>query len=155
AEGRGVPTGERIRAGAVPPLADGFSARPETASAVETALVPGAVVLLVPARVTGGGWDSWPGACGKTQVAASSAEWLWQSGKVDLLIWIAASSRASILSGYIEAAVAATAANPADDAETIAGRFVGWLAETTRPWLVVLDDLADPADLEGLRPEGP
>jgi hypothetical protein len=44
---------------------------------------------------------------------------------------------------------------PAGDAETVAGRFVSWLAETSRPWLVVLDDLSDTADLEGLRPEGP
>ena len=150
-----MPTGERVRAGAVPSLADGFSARPETASAVETSLVPGAVVMLVPARVAGGGWRSWPGTCGKTQVAVSSAEWLWHSGRVDLLIWIAATSRASILSGYMEAAVAATAADPAGDAETLTGRFLGWLAETARPWLVVLDDLSDPAHLEGLRPEGP
>ena len=27
--------------------------------------------------------------------------------------------------------------------------------ETSRPWLVVLDDLADPANLEGLWPAGP
>ncbi|HEX7268753.1 MAG TPA: tetratricopeptide repeat protein, partial [Streptosporangiaceae bacterium] len=85
----------------------------------------------------------------------SSAEWLWQSGKVDLLVWAVATSRASVLSAYVEAAVAVMGADPAGDAETVAGRFVSWLAETSRPWLVVLDDLSDTADLEGLRPEGP
>ena len=148
-------TGERVRAGAVPPLADSFSARPETASAVEAALVPGAAVVLVPDPVAGGGSGDWPKACGKTQVAASYAEWLWQSERVDVLVWAAATSRASVLSGYVEAAVTAIWADPAGDAETIAGRFLGWLAETTRPWLVVLDDLSDAAVLEGLRPAGP
>jgi tetratricopeptide (TPR) repeat protein len=150
-----VATGERVRVGAVPPLADGFSARPETAAAVEATLVPGAAVVLVPGPMAGGGSGDWPKACGKTQVAVSYAEWLWQSGRVDVLVWAAATSRASVMSGYAEAAVAATWADPAGDAETVAGRFLGWLAETTRPWLVVLDDVPDVAALEGLRPAGP
>jgi tetratricopeptide (TPR) repeat protein len=150
-----VPTGDRVRAGAVPPLADGFSARPETAAAIESALVPGATVVLTPGRATAGRSGSWLEACGKTQLAASSAEWLWHSGKVDLLVWIVATSRASILSAYVEAAVAATAADPAGDAETVASRFINWLSETSQPWVVVLDDLYSPEDLDGLRPEGP
>ena len=150
-----MPTGERVRAGAVPPLADGFSARPETAAALESALVPGATVVLAPGRATPGRSGAWLEACGKTQLAASSAEWLWHSGKVDLLVWAAATSRASVLSAYVEAAVAATGADPAGDAETVAGRFLSWLAETSQPWVVVLDDLSSPADLEGLRPDGP
>jgi hypothetical protein len=142
-----VPTGDRVRAGAVPPLADGFSARPETAAALESALVPGATVVLTPGRATAGRSGAWLEACGKTQLAASSAEWLWHSGKVDLLIWIVATSRASILSAYVEAAVAATAADPTGDAETVASRFINWLSETSQPWVVVLDDLSSPADL--------
>jgi len=102
-----VPTGERVRAGAVPPLADGFSARPETAAALESALVPGATVALAPGRPTPGRSGAWLEACGKTQLAASSAEWLWHSGKVDLLVWAVATSRASVLSAYVEAAVMA------------------------------------------------
>jgi len=150
-----VPTGDRVRAGAVPPLADGFSARPETAAALESALVPGETVVLTPGRATAGRSGAWLEACGKTQLAASSAEWLWHSGKVDLLVWIVATSRASILSGYAEAAVAATGADPENDAETVASRFISWLAETSQPWVVVLDDLSSQADLEGLRPQGP
>jgi tetratricopeptide (TPR) repeat protein len=153
--GRRVATGEQVRAGSVPLLADGFSARPETAAAVESALVPGSAVVLVPGPVAGGGPGDWSKASGKTQVAVSSAEWLWQSGRVEVLVWITATSRASVLSGYAEAAVAATWADPVGDAETIAGRLIGWLAETTRPWLVVLDDLSDAAVLDGLQPAGP
>ena len=47
------------------------------------------------------------------------------------------------------------AANPRDSAAAAAGRFISWLARSTRAWLVVLDDLADPVDAEGLWPRGP
>jgi tetratricopeptide (TPR) repeat protein len=151
---RRVPTQERIRAGAVPPLTDGFSARPETASALGATLVPGSAVVLVPGRVAAGRSKDWLGTCGKTQLAVSAAEWLWQSGKVDLLVWASATSRASVLSSYVEAAATAMRADPARDAEVVASGFISWLAETSRSWLVVLDDLCDTADLDGLRPEG-
>jgi tetratricopeptide (TPR) repeat protein len=154
AEGKRVATGERVRAGAVPPLADGFTARPETASALEPALAPGVVVALVPGQAAASEPGDWLAATGKTQLAASAAEWLWHSGRLDLLVWAAATSRASVLSGYVEAAVAMARADPAGDAETVAGRFMAWLAETSRPWLVVLDDLSDAADLDGLWPAG-
>ena len=113
------------------------------------------MVALTPGRATPGRSGVWLEACGKTQLAASSAEWLWHSGKVDLLVWVVATSRASVLSAFVEAAVVATGADPAGDAETVAGRFISWLAETSQPWVVVLDDLSSSADLEGLRPEGP
>jgi tetratricopeptide (TPR) repeat protein len=58
------------------------------------------------------------------------------------------------LSGFVGAA-AATASDHMADAETVAGSFVEWLGETTRPWLIVLDDLRDAADLDGLWPAGP
>ena len=116
-----------VRSGAVPPLADGFSARPETAPALGAALLPGTAVVLVPGRVAAEGSRDWLGSCGKTQLAVSFAESLWQSREVDLLVWVVATSRASVLSGYVEAAVAAMGTDPSGDAESIAARFVGWL----------------------------
>ena len=80
---------------------------------------------------------------------------LWQSRGVDLLVWVVATSRASVLSGYVEAALATIGVDPESDAESIAARFVSWLAETSRPWLVVFEDLSDAADLAKLWPEGP
>jgi tetratricopeptide (TPR) repeat protein len=74
---------------------------------------------------------------------------------VDLLVWIAATNRASVLSGYVEAAVVTMGIDPGGDAESIAARFVSWLGETSRPWLVVLEDQSDAADLARLWPEGP
>jgi tetratricopeptide (TPR) repeat protein len=144
-----------VRSGAVPPLADGFIARPETAPGLRTTLAPGTAVALVPGRAAAAGSPDWLGSCGKTQLAVYAAESLWQSRGVDLLVWIVATSRASVLSGYGQAAVAALGSDQAGDAESIATRFLHWLAETSRPWLVVLDDLSPGADLDGLWPAGP
>jgi tetratricopeptide (TPR) repeat protein len=144
-----------VRSGVVPPLADGFSTRPESAPRLGAALVPGTAVVLVPGRGGGAGTRDWLGSCGKTQLAAFFAESLWRSREVDLLVWVPATSRASVLAGYAEAAEAALGTDPSADAEAVAGGFVSWLGETRRRWLVVLDDLSGPADLTGLWPAGP
>jgi tetratricopeptide (TPR) repeat protein len=144
-----------IRSGAMPPLADGFSTRPETAPGLGTALIPGTAAVLAPSRAVADEWRDWLGSCGKTQLAIHFAESLWRSRQVELLVWIAATSRASVMAGYVEAAAAAIGTDPAGDGESVAARFVSWLGETSRPWLVVLDDLSDAADLEGLWPAGP
>jgi len=142
-----------VRSGLVPPLAEGFITRTETVPGLEEALVPGAVVALVPGKTAGGVRD-WPGSCGKTQLAVYLAESLWQSRDVDLLTWVNAASRASVLSGYGQAA-AKLGLDHAGDAEAVVARFLAWLAGTSRPWLVVLDDLREAADLDGLMPAGP
>jgi tetratricopeptide (TPR) repeat protein len=138
----------------MPPLADGFSTRPETAPDLNTALVPGTAVVLAPSRTAAEGSPDWLGSSGKTQLAVYFAESLWRARAVDLLVWVVATSRASVLSGYVEAAVA-SGAEDTGKAESVADQFIGWLSQTTRPWMVVLDGLRDAADLEGLWPEGP
>ena len=143
-----------VRAGVVPPLADGFSTRPESAPRLGAALVPGTAVVLVPGRGGGAGSREWLGSCGKTQLAAFFAESLWRSREVDLLVWVAATSRAAVLAGYAEAAVAALGADPGADAGALAVRLASWLGETRRRWLVVLDDLSGATDLTGLWPAG-
>jgi tetratricopeptide (TPR) repeat protein len=144
-----------VRSGVVPPLADGFSTRPESAPRLGAALVPGSAVVLVPGRGGGPGSRDWLGSCGKTQLAAFFAESLWRSREVGLLVWVSATSRSSVLAGYAEAAEAALGTDPSADAEAIAERLVSWLGETRRRWLVVLDDLTGTADLTGLWPGGP
>ena len=144
-----------IRSGAVPSLADGFNARLETAAGLAAALAPGGTMVLVPGQVAPQGSLGWVEACGKTQLAVCVAESLWRSSRVELLVWVVATSRASVLSSYVEAAVDATGTDPAGDAESAAARFLSWLSETGRPWLVVLDDVSDLANLEGLWPAGP
>ena len=144
-----------VRRGAVPPLADGFSPRPETAPSIGMALTSAALVVLQPSRRPAEGWQRAPGSCGKTQLAVFFAESLWQAHRVDLLVWISATNRASVLSGYVDAALAAIGTELPGDAESVAARFVSWLRETSRSWLVVLDDLSDPEVMDGLWPEGP
>jgi tetratricopeptide (TPR) repeat protein len=134
-----------IRSGTVAPLADGFISRPD--SVPELALLPGTAVALA------GAPGQSAASCGKTQLAAQAAHTLWNSGHVKLLAWVDASSRASALSGYSHAA-AAVGIDLTGPAEQVAARLTSWLAETTRPWLIVLDDLRDAEDLDGLWPRG-
>ena len=149
------PATRRFRVGEVPPLADGFIDRPDTARGIVDALVPGSCVALVPGSAFAEGPHNWLGVCGKTQIAAMLAEALWRSGAVDMVVWISATSRSAVLSGYVEAWVAATGIEPTGTAESVAARFVSWLAETSQPWLIVLDDLQSVDGLDGLWPEGP
>ena len=144
-----------VRSGVVPTLADGFSARPETVADLGAALVTGAVVALVPARIAGERPGGWLESCGKTQLAVSVSESLWLAGRLDLLLWVSAARRASILSSYADAAAAVQETDLGGDGESVAARFAGWLRQTTRPWLVVMEDLNDPAGLDGLWPSGP
>jgi tetratricopeptide (TPR) repeat protein len=154
-----------IRSGMVPALAGDFTARLETAPDLAAALPAGAAVALVPdrpaVRAPGPGLaavpeaQDWLRSSGKTQLAVALAESMWQSGVVDLLVWIEATSRASVLAGYAAATADATGRSQAGTCESEAAQFLSWLGETSCPWLVVLDGLADPADLDGLWPAGP
>jgi tetratricopeptide (TPR) repeat protein len=118
-------------------------------------LVPGATLALVPGSAFAEGPSNWLGACGKTQIAVIIAESLWRAGTIDVLIWVSATNRASVLSTYVQASVAAFGIEPTGTAESVAARLVSWLAVTGKSWLVVLDDLQDATDLDGLWPEGP
>ena len=118
-------------------------------------LVPGSAVALVPDPAVVETLPNWPGACGKTQIAVMIAESLWRSRVIDGLIWISATNRAAILSGFVEASVAATNLEPTGTADSVAVRFVGRLSVTRQPWLVVLDDVPETVDLTGLWPDGP
>jgi tetratricopeptide (TPR) repeat protein len=129
-------------------------ARPETAPDLLATLEPGAVVALVPGQAAAKRPPARLEPCGKTQLAVAFAESLQQSATAGSLAWVTATSRASILSGYVEAAATLGIA-PSGTAESVAARFLSWLGETARAWLVVLDDLRDPADLDGLWPHGP
>jgi tetratricopeptide (TPR) repeat protein len=147
-------SGQAVRAGATPPLAPGFVARPETDPGLAAVLMPGGAAVLTASGGEAAKGPDWAGIRGKTQLAVQFAESLWHAGAVQLLAWVTATSRASILSGYATAAAAVAGTGTGGDDEAVAARFVSWLGETSRPWLLVLDDLADAADLEGLWPTG-
>jgi tetratricopeptide (TPR) repeat protein len=128
-----------------PRLAAGYVERPETGHALD-ALPPGSITVLVPDRPSPGG-RGWRDACGKTQLAMATARSLTQSAGVELVVWLTATSRASVLAGYAEAAARAGVVTGGDP-ESVAARFIAWLRDTTRPWLVVFDDLTADVDLD-------
>jgi tetratricopeptide (TPR) repeat protein len=145
----------RFRIGEIPPLTDGFTDRPDTGGGLADVLVPGSAAVLVPDPAVVQTLPNWPGACGKTQMAVMIAESLWRSRAIDGLIWISATSRAAVMSGFVQASLAATGLEPTGTANSVAVRFVSWLGETRLPWLVVLDDVPESVDLTGLWPAGP
>jgi tetratricopeptide (TPR) repeat protein len=142
-----------VESGVTPALADCFSTRPDTGPAA--ALGAGELLVLTAPPAPPAAVHDWPGGTGKTQLAAYLAHTWWQARQLDLRVWVTASSRAAVLAGYARAFAERTGTVAAGDAETVAGRFLSLLAETSERWLVVLDGVSDPADLEGLWPEGP
>ena len=150
-----------VRSGTVPAIADGYTDRIETAPDLTAALRPGTMVALVSQRAADPGHTAsstardWLRSSGKTQLAVALAESLWHARELDLLVWIDASSRASVLSGYAAATALVTGRDQATSCESVAAQFLSWLAETSHSWLVVLDDLTAEADLDGLCPAGP
>jgi len=150
-----------VRSGTVPAIADGYIDRLETVPDLAAALPPGTMAALVsdratdPGRTAGSTARDWLRSSGKTQIAVALAESLWRSRQLDLLVWVDASSRASVLSGYAAATALVTGRDQASSCESVAAQFVSWLAETSHSWLVVLDDLTDETGLDGLCPAGP
>jgi transcriptional regulator with XRE-family HTH domain len=130
-----------------PPRA--FQWRAALAAEVEAAGVKDAGSAVTWQAVAAGG-----GGVGKTQLAAALFAQAREEG-VDLLLWVDASSRESIVTSFAHARSAIRQGVPSGtSADEAAQAFLGWLAVTSRSWMVVLDDVADPADVRGLWPEG-
>jgi tetratricopeptide (TPR) repeat protein len=87
-------------------------------------------------------------------MAVGFAHAVWNASAVDLLVWVPASSRDSILAGYAQAAGEVDADHPGEIADIAARRFLDWLSRTRRRWAVILDDVTAAADLDGLWPHG-
>ncbi|WP_052489181.1 tetratricopeptide repeat protein [Streptomyces sp. 150FB] len=135
--------------GVIPREAAAFQERDEAARLRTAVTGGGTAVLCQVLRGTGG--------VGKTQLAARYAREAWVAGELDVLIWVGAGSRSAIISAYAQAAEELIAVEPGHP-ERSAMAFMKWL-EPRPPgsgpvcrWLVVLDDVADPADVTGLWP---
>jgi hypothetical protein len=87
-----------------------------------------------------------PAGVGKSQAAAEYARRVRESCSVS--VWVDATSRDSILHGLSRAIPGADDR----DVRRAANRTLDLLDGTDQPWLVVLDDLRDPRDLDGLWP---
>ncbi|MBL1104507.1 tetratricopeptide repeat protein [Streptomyces sp. 5-8] len=141
--------------GVIPPKAGFFQDRAEAARLREVLSGSAAAVLVGQDSVRGQVLTGM-GGVGKTQLAADYARAARQAGEVDLLIWITANTSSAVVSGYAQAAVEALGADPTDP-QAAARALLAWLepAPRTEPpcrWLIVLDDVSDPADLHGLWP---
>ncbi|MGW4127268.1 NB-ARC domain-containing protein [Amycolatopsis japonica] len=134
----------RRRFGAVPPRADSFQHR-AAAEVLKRAGERGGAATTQVSVLTG------LSGVGKTQLAADHAHTVWDSRQVGLVAWISARTRTAITAAYTEIAVELLGQNPAAP-ERAWRRLREWLADTSTRWLIVLDDLRDPADLEGLWP---
>lgn len=144
--------GTPLLSGRVPPLAELYYPRPRIGLDV-TGLRPGQTVVLVHDEQTG--TPAAQGGTGKTQLAVEFAHALWNARAVEVLVWVTAASREAILTGFTSAAISVGACDPDEVAEVAAARFIAWLARTRRPWALIIDDLADAADLENMWPSGP
>jgi tetratricopeptide (TPR) repeat protein len=73
-----------------------------------------------------------------------------------LVLWVTATGRDAVITGYAQA-LRDLGEGPYQDEspEHAADRFVDWLKGADLPWLVVLDEVADPAAVDGLWPAGP
>jgi tetratricopeptide (TPR) repeat protein len=99
------------------------------------------------------------GGVGKTQLAAWFALQAISRRKTDLVVWVDAASPHAVMSAYASAAKKACIPGAAGDDVAAAGMaLVEWMHSTDQTWLVVLDDITDPAGLNNwwppLRPTG-
>ncbi|HEY2285690.1 MAG TPA: hypothetical protein VGH88_08100, partial [Streptosporangiaceae bacterium] len=137
-----------LLSGTVPPLAASYYQRELTGPGLDAILRPGETAVLV----HGGETELAPaaqGGTGKTQLAVEFAHTMWNTRAAEVLVWVNAASRDSVVTGFARAANL-TDASPLDEsADAAAARFVSWLERTRQPWALILDDLAELSDLDG------
>jgi tetratricopeptide (TPR) repeat protein len=146
-----------LLSGIVPPLADAYYPREQSGPDLASSLRTGETAVLIHGEETGQQASRVPaaqGGTGKTQLAVDFTHAMWNTRTVEILIWVNAASRESIITGFAQAANTVDTSQPDEGAETAAARFVSWLAHTRRPWALVIDDLAELSDLEDLWPSG-
>jgi tetratricopeptide (TPR) repeat protein len=154
AQQAGTPTQSPILlSGAVPPLADTYYSRTETGPDLPNGLHPGQTVVLVHGEESASA-PAGQGGTGKTQLAVEFTHAMWNARLVEVLVWVTATSPESVITGFAQAANMVDAGHPAEGAELAAARFIAWLSHTKRPWALIIDDLTDTANLEGMWPTG-
>ncbi|MEV5086073.1 tetratricopeptide repeat protein, partial [Streptomyces sp. NPDC056159] len=153
--------------GSMPILASAFQPRSEVRDQVDQARSHGDAVLLAsdmaepePAaqakdrqqlsatQVMSGG-----GGVGKSQLAAAYAREAIRDG-TDLVLWTPANDAQQVITTYAQTALSVQApGSTGQDQDSDARAFLAWLAGTDRSWLVVLDDITDPATVEPWWPD--
>jgi hypothetical protein len=139
-----------VRVGVLPRPASAFVPR-SIADTMGSALDEGHTVVLMSATPAHTRVLSGLGGVGKSQLAADYARQQWHDPATDVIMWISAASRESILATYV-AAVGEILGADTTVPEQAAQRLLSWLSTTTQRWLIVLDDVQVPGDLRGLWP---
>ncbi|MDR3080997.1 MAG: tetratricopeptide repeat protein [Streptomyces sp.] len=139
--------------GTVPPLAAAFQPRTAVREQIANARAgtdrPGLSQVLVG-----------NGGVGKSQLVAALTRDLRDEDRseghgIDVLVWVKASEPDQIITAYAEAAERLRLpGSTTDDTERAARAFLDWLAATERRWLIVLDDITDPAAADVWWPDG-
>ncbi|MFJ5638458.1 NB-ARC domain-containing protein, partial [Streptomyces sp. NPDC093223] len=147
-----VPATLPHQVGVIPSKAGCFQDRAEAARLRATLAGGGTTVVGSADGVLAGGVLAGMGGVGKTQLAADYARSAWRVGELDVLVWITASNAAEAGSGYARAGIEILGSEPEQAAQAFLARLEPGPQEQPWRWLVVLDDVADPADLNGLWP---
>jgi tetratricopeptide (TPR) repeat protein len=147
-----------VLSGRLPPLVSPYAPRQETGLSLVN-LPPGQVTVLATADDAAFQRGPAAGGTGKTYLAAKLARAHLADRAAYLVVWITAATADAVIRGYAQALrdaglAAAAPAAPDEGTEAAAARFLDWLARTDLPWLVVLDDLNDPAAIENWWPRG-
>jgi len=143
--------------GVIPPSADSFQHRAEAAK-LRTPIDGDGIAVRHQVRAGGGVPGqvlTGMGGVGKTQLAADYARAAWVKGTLDVLVWITASTRLAVVTGYAQAGIELCRADPGDPeqaARSFLARLTPKAAAQPCRWLIVLDDVVDPHDLRGLWP---
>ncbi|MGX1973578.1 tetratricopeptide repeat protein [Streptomyces kronopolitis] len=134
--------------GDVPRRAAAFQPRTQVRKGLKAARGAGRDVVL-----------SGPGGVGKSQLAASLARELRDQERsdgagLDVLVWVRATGADQVISAYAEAAGRLNIPGVSPDDEDGAARlFLRWMAASGSRWLVVLDDVTDPAAIREWWPD--
>ncbi|MGV9916437.1 tetratricopeptide repeat protein [Streptomyces cellulosae] len=125
-----------VTVGTVPGQASAFQPRTALREQVDAGWAGGGTVVL-----SGGG------GVGKSQLAASYAHQAADE-EVELRVWVHAAAADQVAAAYARAALRVQAPGAdGQDTEADARAFLEWLATTPRTWLVILDNITDPATL--------
>ncbi|MFD4276062.1 tetratricopeptide repeat protein [Streptomyces cyaneofuscatus] len=143
--GESSPVQWPLQIGRIPALASAFQPRAALRERIGATASSESLAALV---LSGGG------GVGKSQLASAYAMEAARDG-TDLVLWVPASDVHQVIAAYAHAAALVVApgtagSHPEEDARV----FLSWLATTSRSWLVVLDDVTDPAGMEEWWPPG-